>query len=98
MDWVAGIWAYVGTTFGVRPATVIGIMLGAVIFATALTYSLVEQNNQAEALGKLQNEVCNGQKPMTGRNAKLCQDLFHQLVQNPRQQDIDHLRYLLNQQ
>lgn len=95
MDRLSIAWLWLGHTFGVRPATVIGIVLGALIFASGITYNLVKTDNNTKQLEQIQHSFCNGGAQYTPIVEARCRDLLDQLLRNPAPEQIDRLKELV---
>ena len=100
MDRFAAIWLWLGQKFGVRPATVIGVTIGAILFATALTYILVQQNNTERDVREVTAAFCNGSDPQRTNpaNQERCNDLLRTLLKNPDPDNARRLREITENQ
>jgi hypothetical protein len=98
MDICARVWSYLGSVFGVRPATIISLLVGSILFAAGLTYTLVQQSESRRAIRQVQAAFCNGQDVNPSpRQIKLCQDLLAQLLKNPRPVEVTRLKKLISE-
>ena len=100
MDWCAKVWLYFGDSFGVRPVTIIGVTLGAIILTGLATYGAVTSSTNRDDIEKntldiseVQDAFCNGQAPPNdAKNNKLCNDLLKQLLENPNEANVERLK------
>jgi hypothetical protein len=97
MDRLAAAWLWVGERFRRRPIAVVGLILGAVIFASGITYVLIEQNNTENDIRKVQDVICNNSGPYTARVQKNCHHLLDQLLKNPTPQQAKRLKQIIKE-
>lgn len=89
MDQGVKIWQYLGKTFGVRPATIVGILIGCVVVVAIAVNSI---HNSIE-IDEIQKIFCNGQASVTDeRNNELCQDLLRKLLEDPNEANVERLK------
>lgn len=93
MDLCAKLWLRAGSLFEARPATLIGVTVGAIIFACALTYVLVKQETTQHQLDSVTSAFCNGQNPDTAK----CRKLLDALLRNPTPAQAAHLRQIVKE-
>lgn len=93
MDVCARVWRWIGWKFQARPATVIGVVVGAIIFASACTYILVEQSNTEQAVKSIQTAFCNGRNPAPEK----CRDLLDAILDNATSEQKVRLQEIVNE-
>lgn len=93
LDSCANVWLYVGEKFRARPATIIGVVVGAVLLVTILTYTLVENYSTKKQVDQVTAAFCNG--PDDRINEERCQDLLRALLRNPDQESAQRLKEIV---
>ena len=93
LDSCATVWLYVGERFRARPATIVGIVVGAILLTTILTYTLVEQYSTNKQVDKVTAAFCNG--PDNVMNEKRCQELLRALLRNPDRKNAKRLKEIV---
>jgi len=99
MDFCAKIWLWLGERFGARPVTIIGVTVGAIIFASALTYLLVQQNSTSQEVRRVTSAFCNGSDKFRENTANQdrCNDLLRTLIKNPDEDNARQLRKIVSE-
>jgi hypothetical protein len=98
MDKLAAAWLWIGDRFRRRPIAVVGFLLGAVIFAGATSYILVQQNHNASRIEKVQDVLCGGkEKVITKKVQANCQRLLDRLLEHPTQEQADRLKQIIKE-
>lgn len=93
MYYISVVWLKVGDFFKSRPMTIIGVVLGAMIFAGSLGVVLVRQETTNVKVKEIRNAFCNGENP----NPQKCQKLFDALLKNPTPDQAKRLKEIVRQ-
>jgi len=97
MEKLAAVWVWVGNHFKRRPVAVVGFVLGAVLFASAMGYLLIEQNSNANDIHKVQEVICNSSGPYTEQIEANCRHLLDQLLKHPTPQQAERLKQIIKE-
>lgn len=99
MDLLARIWERCGDWFGHRPIAVIGTLLGAIIFAGAMGFVIVRQNDQQTHIEQVQSAFCNERvdSVTSAQQEANCRDLLNRLLKNPTPEQARRLRQIIQE-
>jgi hypothetical protein len=92
-DRLADCWARYGQWTAHRPAQLLGYAIAGLLVAIGLTYSITTSSQAKHSVNRIQSQFCVSTVE-SASNAKLCQELFRKLLENPTKTDIRKLKDL----